>query len=1027
MALIGTISGSVGAGNALVSSTAVSGTLIIADSPPSSFPTLQSGVKLFVSGNKTALGADTPNAIFGGDTFVSGAFGTDSYIQMKPVNTLRIPTNTSASYIYTSGSTNDLYYTQYQPGTSYTNTIRMRWLEGSLITGLLSGGVLSTTNGTTTFNITAGSGIIVDYNASTTTDPYPTVREVRWAAQTGIPLTYAASAQITYVAIDSSGVVTQRNTPYIDGDFNNYIVIGRILHQVGGVTNGTSTSPTTTYGSVQAATEFMRVFGPLKISGHALSVNATATNPPTNTEYLGLAKTAGDSFVEGRNYTTDPNDPWYISSTSDTALTTSKIFRQYLDASGNPVIETNSGTGYVAIDPTKRYVAGSVNTVTSNKFTIQRVYWFPNSVNRALYVYYGVDEYQSIAEAEAAISSEAFTEGANTIAAAILVGYIIVRGSTTNLGTASDAKIVQAGTFRGIVQGGGGSAGTTLPAGSDTYVQFNDGGTAFGGDAGLTYIKGTDTLNVVNVGMTATNDQTWSLKDNSAGALNISAGTGNNRWTFKTGDNDEKLVFWDSVEAAFGDLNTPDMKIKHDGTNSSIKNETGQLIISGANGLYLTGTLNVLNDSIFARNITGSNALLTGDLAVNGGDITSTVALNISAGSSGLAFQRSGTSFLTFTSSSIGSGPGLINLVTLQASSDKNLIIAGGLGRQVVASGSSIELRASTTGINFSTEPGGLAENYLNFTSGTYATVGSTALNVAKMVPGDLPQPHDLLVGASSARSLYLSGTSIVANTGNTGYFFQRDGSSYGVIQGISGSSFTIGSAAGVISMNLVSSGNVTVVLDADNNNTGHKFAIQDWRNIEQFSVGENGNAELSGSLIVSGSSIQTITPTTFNLLTTTLTGTLNIGTTATIIGLGSTISTGSFNGDFGVSGRSGLGGITERLTNTNGGTGTVNFDLIKQSIFYVNGPTGNITANFVSVPTTEFRVLTPTVILSQSVGASRPIVSSVTIDGGAAQTINWSNGVTPTGNSGKQDVFGFSLIRSGSAWKVLGQMSTYG
>lgn len=43
----------------------------------------------------------------------------------------------------------------------------------------------------------------------------------------------------------------------------------------------------------------------------------------------------------------------------------------------------------------------------------------------------------------------------------------------------------------------------TSAAGSDTQVQFNDGGTAFGGDAGMTYSKSTDTLTVVgdvNVG-----------------------------------------------------------------------------------------------------------------------------------------------------------------------------------------------------------------------------------------------------------------------------------------------------------------------------------------------------------------------------------------------------------------------------------------------------------------------------------------------------------------------------------------------
>ena len=62
----------------------------------------------------------------------------------------------------------------------------------------------------------------------------------------------------------------------------------------------------------------------------------------------------------------------------------------------------------------------------------------------------------------------------------------------------------QGGSSRGYyvdITGGGGSAGTNLaaaasPGGSDTYVQFNDGGGSFGGDAGLTYNKTTDSLTV---------------------------------------------------------------------------------------------------------------------------------------------------------------------------------------------------------------------------------------------------------------------------------------------------------------------------------------------------------------------------------------------------------------------------------------------------------------------------------------------------------------------------------------------------
>lgn len=45
------------------------------------------------------------------------------------------------------------------------------------------------------------------------------------------------------------------------------------------------------------------------------------------------------------------------------------------------------------------------------------------------------------------------------------------------------------------------ASGSGTAAGSDTYVQFNDGGTAFGGDSGLTYSKTTDTL---SIGLTST-------------------------------------------------------------------------------------------------------------------------------------------------------------------------------------------------------------------------------------------------------------------------------------------------------------------------------------------------------------------------------------------------------------------------------------------------------------------------------------------------------------------------------------------
>lgn len=173
----------------------------------------------------------------------------------------------------------------------------------------------------------------------------------------------------------------------------------------------------------------------------------------------------------------------------------------------------------------------------------------------------------------------------------------------------------------------------------------------------------------------------------------------------------------------------------------------------------------------------------------------------------------------------------------------------------------------------------------------------------------------------------------------------------------------------------LVSSGNVTIKLDANNNAPGHFFAVQDFNNISQFKVGEAGQVEIEKDLAV--------------------TGTVELGLTS------------------------------ERLFNSSSGGGVMNFALNSQTIFYVNNPTSDITANFTGVPTLNNRVLTPTVILSQS--ATPRNVTAVQVDGSPITPIKWAGGSSPAVTANRQEVFGFSLIRSGSIWTVLGQMTSYG
>jgi hypothetical protein len=401
--------------------------------------TLMSG-SIIISGSTTP-GSPTASVQIYGDIRQTG------YHRFDPVTT-NISQSTSASYIYVSGSTNDLYFAQNSAG--YSNTTRLRWIEGNMYTGLLSGGVLSSTPGSTTFNLSSGSGIIVTLNATTASaDPYPTIQYIGWGNFISQSITNISSAKITYISINSAGTINQSITPVGYSDptqWDNQIEIGVVLHLSGNVSTGVYNAPQVAYGQSQRTDDFIRAFGPVKISGHILQTSGST---------LGLTKTAGVAYNNGANYVVNPNHP---STVKDVAVNISKIYRYYISGS-TPVIDTGvANAGYTFIDPTK-YVdttTGALSNVPGGQYTIQRVFWIPNSPTNAFLVYYGNDTYNSVDTAVSHIQTEPFTEAPNTAQNAILVGYVIVDGGATNL---NNATIIQGGLFRSI--NGVGASGTS--------------------------------------------------------------------------------------------------------------------------------------------------------------------------------------------------------------------------------------------------------------------------------------------------------------------------------------------------------------------------------------------------------------------------------------------------------------------------------------------------------------------------------------------------------------------------------------
>lgn len=330
----------------------------------------------------------------------------------------------------------------------------------SLSTGLLYGGLLSINAGNTaTFDLTAGSGYIVNTGATYNREPLPVITRVEWTAKTGVTLAGLTGQDTTWVYIDSTGAVKQQAAFFTDDQVQSTIAIGALVHPSRTFISLAKTIPNVSYATDKQYEQFIRSFGPLKVSGHTIQANGAN---------LKLNRTDGVVYILGRNYPNDPNNPSVV---SDIAKTDPEIWQYYRGATAGSFITVTGVT--TGIDPTK-YDDGTgtlASVSPSTPFTIQRAFFFPGTPN-VLGVYYGRNQYPSLSEAANNIHLEDFTEITNTSTNAVLAAFILVKYNTTALSTAiiaNDARIIQAGQFR-TTSSGGGSIATKLDDLSDVIV-----------------------------------------------------------------------------------------------------------------------------------------------------------------------------------------------------------------------------------------------------------------------------------------------------------------------------------------------------------------------------------------------------------------------------------------------------------------------------------------------------------------------------------------------------------------------------
>jgi hypothetical protein len=188
----------------------------------------------------------------------------------------------------------------------------------------------------------------------------------------------------------------------------------------------------------------------------------------------------------------------------------------------------------------------------------------------------------------------------------------------------------------------------------------------------------------------------------------------------------------------------------------------------------------------------------------------------------------------------------------------------------------------------------------------------------------------------------------------------------------------------------------------------GDIFAATAANTVSRVGVGANETILIADSLESAGVRwSSTITPTT-----------LNVGGAATFSGASTFNASATFNGTINAQ------EISETVVPITLASNVGTMSWTDGNIFYIaTSPSAAMTFNITNVPTTNNRIMTVNVFVTQ--GATGYIPSTFQIDG-AGQSIKWpgGNAPTPTSSAGKIDIFSFTMQRSTGTWIVYGASS---
>ncbi len=311
-------------------------------------------------------------------------------------------------------------------------------LINSVSTGLVHGGIISVNaSNPTKVDITRGFGYIVNNHQ----DPEnPDIIRVEWPLTQGISIGSIATSDTTSFVVDRNGTFVQLPLSVASDPelFRDYIYLGSVSHfpnTIIGIANfplgGTCINNSANFWDLSLVLQGINftgnVFGP---GGSGMT----------------LGVTAGSAFLGSISYQANKKNPNIM---HFPGMNPAPFIYTWRDGLGG---FTYSGFTPMTNVTTNRFdnntpVTGVTpnGTVTSNRWQIQRIYLSISGI----FIHYGQNTYQNEMEATSGIMLEQFTLNP-VLNLALFRGWLLVKGSASNLSNPSQAIFIPANRFGNI-------------------------------------------------------------------------------------------------------------------------------------------------------------------------------------------------------------------------------------------------------------------------------------------------------------------------------------------------------------------------------------------------------------------------------------------------------------------------------------------------------------------------------------------------------------------------------------------------